>query len=264
MAVENRTSPSTEVLALVHDERPDRARALVGGLGEAIEDAGFALTITNLVGGQPADDLPDPAGLRALVVMGSIDSAYDDRLPWLGPELDYLRRADVAGTQILGVCFGAQALARALGGSVRRGESGEMGLIEVESSCTDVIAPGPWLASHSDVITAPAGARVIARNEVCVQAFTMRGHLGLQFHPEIDSEALSFWVEDDTHRGLTAEQYELLLPDVLEHQEMFAARCRDLVGVFLSMAATELPQLAVARGTTAVPHASAAEGLAGP
>ena len=72
---------------------------------------------------------PDPLSYDAIVPMGAAWSVYDrDRIgTWIEDELGFLRRAHGAGVPVLGICFGAQALAAALGGKVVRAEDPRWG-----------------------------------------------------------------------------------------------------------------------------------------
>jgi hypothetical protein len=54
---------------------------------------------------------------------------------------------------------------------------------------------------HEDQFSAPDGADVVARTEVCLQAFVIGVHTGLQFHPEVDREIVSHWVADARDQG---------------------------------------------------------------
>ena len=56
------------------------------------------------------------------------------------------------------------------------------------------IAPGPWLAWREDVVRPPRAARVLASSAVGPEAFTVNGHLGVQFHPEVTPEIVGEWV----------------------------------------------------------------------
>ena len=56
------------------------------------------------------------------------------------------------------------------------------------------IAPGPWLAWREDVVRPPRAARVLASGAVGPEAFTVNGHLGVQFHPEVTPEIVRDWV----------------------------------------------------------------------
>lgn len=143
-------------------------------------------------------DYPDPAGFDLVVAMGSVWSVYDrDRIgTWVGPELEFLRESDRSGVPILGICFGGQALAAALGGaSVPAGEP-QIGWYEIETS-EDALGPGPWFEWHGDRIEVPPGAEVVAWDASCVQAFRIGRHLGTQFHPEVDSALLGRWLSEE-------------------------------------------------------------------
>jgi GMP synthase-like glutamine amidotransferase len=142
------------------------------------------------------DDGPLPSfdGVEHIVVMGSISSVNDPD-PWIAAELDWLRAADQAGLPVFGICFGAQALCAALGGRVEAMERKEIGWVLVDPADPAVIPPGPWLEFHGDRCLLPAGATVLARNEVAVQAFRIGRHLAVQFHPEVDGPQLKRWLD---------------------------------------------------------------------
>jgi GMP synthase-like glutamine amidotransferase len=137
--------------------------------------------------------LPEPETLRIAVFLGA-DRFGDagDRV-WLDPELDWLRRADAAGTPILGIGHGARALASALGGGVEPISRGHRGWALVETSVPHIIPGGPWLAWQHDVIRLPTNAQLLAHNLLGPQAFTIGRHLGIQFHPETSPEQVEPW-----------------------------------------------------------------------
>ena len=64
--------------------------------------------------------LPGAGSFDLLVVMGSIESATDDGVPWIGPERALVAAAVDGGVPVLGVCFGGQLLAQVLGGTVAK------------------------------------------------------------------------------------------------------------------------------------------------
>ena len=135
-----------------------------------------------------------PADVDALVVLGSEAFAVPGDTPWVDAELAALatRAQDVP---VLGICFGAQALAVALGGGRRRAPAPEIGWIDIASRHPGV-ARGPWFAWHHDVIEPPPGARVLARNAAGLQAFAHDRHLGVQFHPEVSPAIVADWAHD--------------------------------------------------------------------
>jgi GMP synthase-like glutamine amidotransferase len=184
--------------ALVLEHEPDAPAAL---LAEWAADRGIALKL--VPAGAP---LPDPAGRPFLVSLGSEASAFDDDVPWLAAERAVLDRALRAGVPVLGICFGAQHLARALGGTVARAPHAEVGWMEVETHEPDLIPAGPWLQWHRDAFTVPPGARLVARSAAGPQGFTLGPHLGVQFHPEVTAQVIEDWAShypESVERGGT-------------------------------------------------------------
>lgn len=228
-------------LVLVHDADPSRGHRLVGTLRPALEAQGLTVVVGTTVGPSPLlTDLPDPATLRTLVVMGSGAAAYDDTVPWLGAELAYLRRAVDAGTPVLGVCFGGQALSRVLGGVVSQAPEGEHGFLDVETADPALVPAGPWFEYHGDRFTVPPGAVEVARTSRAVQAFVCGPHLGVQFHPEIDPGAFSAWEETWELTGPPPAEAAAKAPglrrEIAERQPEAAAACARLVETFLARA----------------------------
>ena len=175
---------------------------------------GFAADLGLDVAVHRADlgELPDPDGCDLLVVMGSIESAHDDGIPWIGPERARVAAAVASGVPVLGVCFGGQLLAQVLGGSVARGASTEIGWSTVSTVDADRVDPGPWLNWHDDVITCPPGAEALATTPLALQAFVQGVHTGVQFHPEVTVEVVHGWIDDARDRdGVADEDVRTLL-----------------------------------------------------
>ena len=178
-----------------------------------------------------------------LVPMGAPYGAYeDDRIGnWLLPELEKLKQAHNDGIPILGICFGGQLMARALGGSVAKAPKAEVGWIEIESNDKTLIPTGPWFAYHWDRWMTPKGAIEIAKTEGANQAFVMGRTLALQFHPEVDPEVLEAWLAME---GVCAEveaegvDVEQLRSQTKSIQPASDKRTYDLVDTFLRRVAT--------------------------
>lgn len=164
-----------------------------GFIGAAFEARGGELSVSLF----PKEDLPALDGVDHAVVLGAVWAVYDDSpdRAWIADELAWLRRADEAGVPVLGICFGGQALAAAFGGRVEAAPRKEIGWSMIDSVDHDLIPPGPWLEFHNDRFFPPSQARILARNEVGVQAFSLRQHLGVQFHPEPDGALLAKWLD---------------------------------------------------------------------
>ncbi len=163
-----------------------------GLVGAALERRGFVVDV------QLVDDDVDPVeldGVDVLGVLGSKWSVYDhDRVGrWLDVELEAIREADRRAIGVLGICFGAQALCVAVGGQVVPSPRLELGWVPLEGVPDEGLPEGPWLQFHGDQCLPPQTARVLLENDVCVQAFRVGPHLGVQFHPELDAGQLSRW-----------------------------------------------------------------------
>ena len=144
-------------------------------------------------------DLPEPRAHGAYLVTGSPAGVYDP-YPWIGPLMNFIRSAD--GARMIGVCFGHQVMAQALGGEVIKSPKGwAAGLNRY-----DVVHPEPWTngerqvaipASHQDqVVVQPPNTNVVARSDFtpfAALAWNDRPAISFQFHPEFspgDAKAL--------------------------------------------------------------------------
>lgn len=166
-----------------------------GFIAQAFGARGAELTVHQFPKDGP---LPPLDGVDHVVVLGAAWSVYDEARigDWIGAELGWLRAADEAGVPVLGICFGAQALAAALGGSVEAAPRSEIGWTTIETLDPSLIEPGPWLEFHGDRCLPPPGARLLAETDVCVQAYTFGPHLAVQFHPEVDGDQVARWLAD--------------------------------------------------------------------
>jgi GMP synthase-like glutamine amidotransferase len=135
------------------------------------------------------------------VVLGSEQTAFDDALPWLPGELALVARAVAESVPVLGICFGAQVLARALGARVYRLSQPEIGWVRVTSEHPS-LASGPWLSWHRDGFELPPGAAELATGGASVQAFAVGPHAGVQFHPEATEPITADWLRA-THPPLS-------------------------------------------------------------
>jgi GMP synthase-like glutamine amidotransferase len=174
--------------ALVIEHEPD----IPGGLvDEWLSGRGAVGTVHRIA--TDARD-PDPRDYDLIVTLGSVAAAFDDSVPWISRELRLLREAFEADVPMLGICFGGQILARALGGRGLRAERAEIGWMAIESRDPSLVPAGPWLQWHHDTFTPPDRATVIAHSPAGPQAFTLGRSLGLQFHPEVTAEIVADWV----------------------------------------------------------------------
>jgi GMP synthase-like glutamine amidotransferase len=222
------------VLVVRHHEEDS-----AGLVGTAFEARGAELSVHMFPVGGP---LPALDGIDHVVVLGATCSVYDDGPAgaWIAEELAWLRRADEAGVPVLGICFGAQALAAAFGGQVKAAARKEIGWTVIDSLDHGLIPPGPWLEFHGDRCLPPRQAKLLARNDVGAQAFSIGRHLAVQFHPEVDGAQLSLWL-DAGGRG-EAEQAghdpDRLLAETVAQEPAARDRADRLVASALRIART--------------------------
>ena len=181
--------------ALVIEPEAGNEPALVG---HRLRHHGFELTdvVLSDEDGVALDvDLGSPSAFDVVVAMGSIRSVYEvSTRPWIAAELDFLRRANANGVPVLGICFGAQALAASHGGRVVPAERPQVGWYALDPDDSSGLPGGPWMQWHHDRIEPPTKATVLARDELCVQAFKVARSLGVQFHPEVTSDHVAGWI----------------------------------------------------------------------
>lgn len=173
----------------------------LGIIGPVLKDAGYAVRILDA----GLDDLTSPeiAGADLLVVLGGPIGAYEeDQYPFVADEFRVLETRLASGRPTLGICLGAQLMARALGARVYPGLAKEIGWSELSlsdegrSSPLRRLAGVPVLHWHGDTFDLPAGAVRLASTDICAnQAFSLGGNiLGLQFHGESDACEIERWL----------------------------------------------------------------------
>ena len=95
---------------------------------------------------------------------------------------------------IYGICFGAQSIAAALGGSVGDGAASRRSAGTTTSTATSEVDPaGPWMQWHSDAVTMPPDAVELARSPLCTQAYRIGRTFATQFHPEVNEAMVTRW-----------------------------------------------------------------------
>lgn len=214
-----------------------------GLLGEVFAESGFDVGTFDVVPADRPNDpvldvtFPDPLDYDAIVPLGARWAVYDEQVPWISDESAMVRRALDAGVGVLGVCFGGQLLASALGGTVVRSPEPEIGWREVHSDNPDLVPAGPWFQWHFDRLTTPPGAVEIARNACATQAFMQGRALGLQFHPEVDAALVDYWIVEDA--GADLSRLSLDADDIRAHTaevvDDAVRRLRLLVAGFLRL-----------------------------
>jgi GMP synthase (glutamine-hydrolysing) len=181
-----------------------------------------------------------------VVVSGSQTSVYDD-LDWIHGATEWVRRAHAADVPMLGICWGHQFLAQALGGRVVDMGEYEIGYRTVEKRGEDRIFEGiarefTSFETHSDrVAELPPGASTLATNEYGIQAFRLGSTYGLQFHPEYDRQTVEWVVEG---KEFTDERIRSLKDGITDETVAAAEEAKRVFENFLAIVATHQPVVA--------------------
>lgn len=187
-----------------------------------------------------------PAAYDAVMVFGgAMHPDEDEQFGWLEREAEFLLEALAEDIPVVGVCLGAQMLARAAGAWVAPARSPEIGWLEVELTpegradpVLGVLPPRTeafqW---HRYTFGIPDGGTELARSALCTQAFRLGRHAwGLQFHAEVTLPMVQSWVaEDSDELPLTAEAF---LAEAEARIEGWNDHGRKLCAAFLEVAAS--------------------------
>jgi GMP synthase-like glutamine amidotransferase len=166
-----------------HGSYPQMFERMIGNA-----DAAVTFDTVSIPAGAP---LPDIKGLEAILITGSSAGVYDD-LDWIAPLEAFVRAAHQNKVPMVGVCFGHQLIAQALGGSARKSEKGfGLGRHVYDIAPDNGVIDGTRIAlacSHQDqVITPPDGARTILSSAFTPLAGLLYAGdttLSVQAHPE--------------------------------------------------------------------------------
>ena len=225
-----------DVLALIHG---DDARS--GVFGEVAEERSDQVDEWSLAWGTPP---PKPVDSYDAVFVfgGAMHADQENRHPWLREENLFLQRVLDVGLPVLGVCLGAQLLAKAAHADVGPASEPEIGWHAVE--LTPEASEDPLFAELPDRFDAfqwhyytyalPAGAVELARSAVCTQAFRLGDRAwGIQFHAEVTGAQALAWIEEEPDvcpPGLAEQTRERI--------DEWSALGRNLCGAFLDTAAS--------------------------
>jgi GMP synthase-like glutamine amidotransferase len=174
---------------IVQHEEPTPA----GLLGEWLDGQNAEVDILRI---DLEEKAPDPREFQLIAYLGAEFAAFDDSVPFVQRESELIRQAAKHDVPMLGICFGGQLMARALGGESFRSERPEIGWLQVRTEDADLIAEGPWFEWHFDSFTLPPGAKLLADSDAGPQAYVVGRSLGLQFHPEVTPEIVAGWIRD--------------------------------------------------------------------
>lgn len=179
------------------------ATETAGTLDPFLRGSGFRIRYINFE--RTPDSDPDPRRYDGLVVLGGSMNVDDtDEFPHLKTEIEVLKEALAREMPILGICLGAQLLARALGAPVHAAPVQEIGWYPLQpspSAGSDAllrhVAHGQHVFQwHSYTFAVPPDAVHLASTATCAnQAFRHGSNAyGLQFHPEVDRDTIARWL----------------------------------------------------------------------
>jgi GMP synthase (glutamine-hydrolysing) len=225
-----------EILSIIHGEA---VRA--GVFGDVVAERGHQIEEWSFGWGTPIPKPLDAYG-AVLVFGGAMHADQDRHHPWLREETFFLERLLDLRTPVLGICLGAQLLAKAAHAPVYPAAEAEIGWFRVE--LTDDAEGDAVLGRlprrfeafqwHFYAHGVPAGAVELARSDVCTQAFRLGDNAwGLQFHPEVTLAQVEGWVKEDEPLPVDAD---VLLRETRERIDDWNAFGRNLCGAFITAA----------------------------
>lgn len=198
-------------------EDHDYGRMLVLGHYTQVQLAGIEQMLVERGVRRPFEVIDATAGVpetlgedvRGILVMGGLMGVPEiDQLPWMQQEVELLRTAHAREVPVLGICLGAQLLAHALGGTVERRPTPEVGLFSLhrtaEAKDDQVFAGFPdggrVALTHNDEVTElpPGAVPMLAGDQASGTPAWKVGDTihAVQFHPEIAPGLLQFWIDE--------------------------------------------------------------------
>ncbi len=180
-----------------------------GFVGEQLEARGSELHFLDRMSLPAFSTLVEP---DLILILGSHLAAHDPaNAELVEAESEFARKALDAGVPIMAICYGAQLLARALGGTSYRNAAPEIGWQPVETTDELLCPSGPWAQLHSDVFEAPPTSILIGTSPAGHQSFLDESRaaraIAWQFHPEVPASRYDIWLDEDAdyYRGFGAD-----------------------------------------------------------
>jgi len=182
------------------------AHVHLGNFERVLDEHGYDIEIVDASRPGFEQALTETADTDLLIVLGSTAGVYEtDRHDFIAPELAAVRERLDAERPTLGVCFGAQLIAAALGSEVRRGPSVEVGYRPLSLTDAGLASPVrhtvgvPMAEWHGDTFDLPAGTTLLASSAAYEnEAYGIdEWMLAVQFHPELTDEMHEQWLTGD-------------------------------------------------------------------
>ena len=207
-----------------------------GYVGEQLVERGFALELRHRDTGELPKTLD---GYDLVLMLGSDWSVYWDHVrDDVEREATLVQDAAKNDVAVIGICYGAQLMSHALGGSVEAAECVEIGWFELTTEDQKLAPSGPWFEYHIDKFTPPNDAQVIAASPAGPQAYRLGRMLALQFHPEVTPDIVRRWgstaAADADKYGI---DFDAMYAESNERASSARNRCHDLVDAFIDSVA---------------------------
>jgi GMP synthase (glutamine-hydrolysing) len=164
-----------------------------GAFGDAIERR-YRASIKTIRPDHLSFDTVDSYDADLFVLLGSRRGVYETDVSWIAQEADFAKRLIRDGRPLLGICFGAQIIATALGGHVSPTGRRHAGWLTNDIADRPIWG-GEWFCWHRDEIDLPTGVSVLARSRATIQAFRTASAIGIQFHPEVTEGMIAAFIE---------------------------------------------------------------------
>ena len=214
------------------------AHEILGTLNPLIKDHGFRVRYLNF-GRHPATQA-DLAGYHGLVILGGpMNVDETDRHPYLSHEVELIQEAIHKGLPVLGICLGAQLVAKALGTKVMRNREKEIGWYDLH--LTPEGKKDPVLKNfkpnekmfqwHGDTFEIPKGCLHLASSPLCEnQAFRYNNNVyGFQFHMEVDEPMIHRWLNVEANKTeIESLRGALLSEKIVEETHQYIGRLKEL------------------------------------
>ena len=177
--------------------------AHLGNLEPVLAEHGYDVRYVEIAEGESVPGALEP---HLVIVLGASSGVYETEAnPYILDELDFLRERLAAQRPTLGICFGSQIMAAALGGTVHPGDSVQVGFRDITPTVAGSASPVrhfdgvPVLQWHGDTFTLPAEVTLLAgSSDYANEAFGIGNWaLAVQWHPEVTADMHEEWLAAD-------------------------------------------------------------------